>query len=153
LGHVHFDAVKRSAKYYNIKLSGTVKTCVTCALAIIRQKNIKKVTLSKIFHPGAHIYVDISSSKWPSYGGAKYWILIVDDYSHYFWELFCLQQIGLKIMMVLFLKLMTVAYNICVEKIHLDNYGENVYMAELIRAEGYNVTLSSSVWKPLNKMV
>jgi molybdenum cofactor biosynthesis enzyme MoaA len=43
-------------------------------------------------------------------------------------------------MMVLFLKLMTVAYNIRVEKIRLDNSGENVDMAELICAEGYNVT-------------
>jgi gag-polypeptide of LTR copia-type/Zinc knuckle len=27
-GHAHFDAIKRSAKYYNIKLKGDVKTCV-----------------------------------------------------------------------------------------------------------------------------
>jgi hypothetical protein len=33
LGPAHLDAIKRSAKYYNVKLSGTVKTCVACALA------------------------------------------------------------------------------------------------------------------------
>jgi hypothetical protein len=31
LGHAHFDAIKHSAKYCNVKLSGTVKTCMTCA--------------------------------------------------------------------------------------------------------------------------
>jgi hypothetical protein len=66
LGHAHFDAIKRSAKYYNVKLSGTVWTCVACDLAKILQKNIYKVTLSKSFHPGARIYIDISSSMWPS---------------------------------------------------------------------------------------
>jgi hypothetical protein len=80
-GHAHFDAIKHSAKYYNVKLSGTVKTCVVSALAKIHQKNINKATLSKSFHPGARICIDISSSMWPSYGGAKYWILIVNDYS------------------------------------------------------------------------
>jgi hypothetical protein len=76
---------------------------------------------------------------WLSYGGAKYWILIVDDYSRYCWSYFVFNKSGLKIMMVLFLKLMTVAYNIRVEKIRLGNSSENVDMAELIRAEGYNV--------------
>jgi molybdenum cofactor biosynthesis enzyme MoaA len=46
----------------------------------------------------------------------------------------------MKIMVFLFLKVMTVAYNIRVEKIRLDNSGENVDMAELIHAEGYNAT-------------
>jgi hypothetical protein len=77
---------------------------------------------------------------WPSYGGVKYWILIVDDYSHCCWSYFVFNKSGLKIMMVLFAKLMTVAYNISVEKIRLDNSGENVDMAVLIHAEGYNVT-------------
>jgi hypothetical protein len=81
MGHAHFDAIKHSAKYYGIKLSVEPKTCVSCALAKIRQKNINKVTLTKSLKPGDHLYIDISGSIWRSYGGAKYWILIVDDYS------------------------------------------------------------------------
>jgi hypothetical protein len=50
-------------------------------------------------------------------------------------ELFCLQQIWIEDNDGL-----TVAYNIRVEKIRLDNSGENVDMAELIHAEGYNAT-------------
>jgi hypothetical protein len=95
LGHAHFDSIKRSAKYYNVQLSGTVQTCVACALAKIRQKNINKVTSFKSFHPGARrIYIVISSSMRPSYGGAKYWILIVDDYSRYCWSNYVINKSG-----------------------------------------------------------
>jgi hypothetical protein len=40
LGHADFDSIKRSAEYHNIKLIGEPKTCVSCALAKIHQKNI-----------------------------------------------------------------------------------------------------------------
>jgi hypothetical protein len=42
--------------------------------------------------------------------------------------------------MLIFFRLLEVTYNIRVEKIHLDNSGENIDMADAIRAEGYNVT-------------
>jgi hypothetical protein len=32
MGHAHFDAIKRSAKYYGIKLSGEPKICVSMPL-------------------------------------------------------------------------------------------------------------------------
>jgi hypothetical protein len=88
LGHAHFDAIKKSAKYYSIKLTGEQKTCVSCALAKICQKNLNKVTLSKSLKPGDQIYVNISGTIWRSYGGAKYWILIVDDQSQCCWSNF-----------------------------------------------------------------
>jgi hypothetical protein len=81
-GHAHFRSSKWSAKYYKVQFCGTFNTCVACALAQIRQKNMVKVLLSKSLHPGAHIYFDISSSIWPSYDGVNYWILIVNDYFH-----------------------------------------------------------------------
>jgi hypothetical protein len=37
MGHAHFDAIERIAKYYGIKLSGEPKTCVSCALDKISQ--------------------------------------------------------------------------------------------------------------------
>jgi hypothetical protein len=70
-GHAHCDAIERSAKYYNIKLSGDVKTCVACGLAKIRQQNINKVMLSKSLKPGDRIYVDISGTDWCQVLGAN----------------------------------------------------------------------------------
>jgi hypothetical protein len=81
------------------------------------------------------VFPFLRSSIWSSYGWMKYWILIVDDYSQYCWSYFVFNKSGLKIMMVLFLKLMTVAYNIRGEKIRLDNPGENVDIAELIQSD------------------
>jgi hypothetical protein len=108
LGHAHFDAIKKSAKYYNIKLSGEPKMCASCALAKISQKNINKVTLSKSITPGNQIYIDISGTIWRSYGGAKYWILIVDDYSRYCWSYFVPDKASLKPIMLIFFKLLEV---------------------------------------------
>jgi hypothetical protein len=106
MGHAHFDAIKRSAKYYGMKLNGDPKRFVSCALAKIRQKNSNKVTLAKSQKPGDCLYVDISGSIWRSYGGAKYWVLIVDDYSRYCWSYFIPEKFGLKFIMLIFFKLL-----------------------------------------------
>jgi hypothetical protein len=50
-GHAHFDTIKRSVPYYNIKLQGDVKTCVACVLVKKRQKN-KIWSLPKSLKPG-----------------------------------------------------------------------------------------------------
>jgi hypothetical protein len=42
--------------------------------------------------------------------------------------------------MLLFFHLLEVTYNIRVDKIRLDNSGENIDMANAIQNEGYNVT-------------
>jgi hypothetical protein len=42
--------------------------------------------------------------------------------------------------MLIFFKLLEVTYNIRVEKLRLDNSGENIAMADAIKAEGYKVT-------------
>jgi hypothetical protein len=42
--------------------------------------------------------------------------------------------------MLIFSRFLEVTYNIRVEKIRLDNSGENIDMAGAIRAEGYNIT-------------
>jgi hypothetical protein len=106
--HAHFDTIKKSAKYYNIKLTVEPKTCVSCAHSKICQKNINKVTLSKSLKPGDRIYVDIGGTIWRSYGGAKYWILIVDNYSQYCWSYFVPDKASLKPIMLIFFRLLEV---------------------------------------------
>jgi hypothetical protein len=84
--------------------------------------------------------VDISGTVWCSYGGAKFWVLIVDDYSWYCWSYFIPDKAGLKLIMLIFMKLLEVTYNIRVDKMRLDNSGENIDMADAMCAEGFNVT-------------
>jgi hypothetical protein len=84
--------------------------------------------------------VDISGTVRRSYGGAKFWVLIVDDYSCYCWSYFIPDKAGLKFIMLIFMKLLEVTYIICVGKMQLYNSGKNIDMADAICAEGYNVT-------------
>jgi hypothetical protein len=59
------------------------KTCEACSVAKARQKNINKHWKGSSITPGERLYADISSIKGESYGGSKFWALVVDDYSGY----------------------------------------------------------------------
>jgi hypothetical protein len=80
-GHANLDSIRRTATYYGIKWVGEMNPCADCALARIKQKSVPKTTSSHGNSPGYCLFVDISSSLDPSYGGSRYWVLIVDDFS------------------------------------------------------------------------
>jgi hypothetical protein len=58
----------------------------------------------------------------------------------YSWSYLIPDKSGLKHIILIFFRLLEVTYNIHVEKICLDNSGENINMADAIKADGYNVT-------------
>jgi hypothetical protein len=66
-------------KYYGIKLFGTLEPCYSCSLARIRLKNVRKVTVDRSTTPGERLMVDISSVNDPSFGVAKFWVLVMND--------------------------------------------------------------------------
>jgi hypothetical protein len=82
-GHCGQEILKNTIKMYGFKSSGDFDTCEQCAIAKARQKNVNKNWLGSSNLPGEHLYVDISSIKERSIGGAKFWALIVDDYTDY----------------------------------------------------------------------
>jgi hypothetical protein len=61
-----------------------------------RQKNINKDWKGGSITPGERLYVDISSIKGESYGGSKFWELVVNDYSSYCWSYFLKRKGDLK---------------------------------------------------------
>jgi hypothetical protein len=67
-------------------------------------------------------------------------VLIEDDYSRYCRSYVIPGNAGLKYIMLIFMKLLEVTYNIRVDKMRLDNSDENIDMADAVWAEGYNVT-------------
>jgi hypothetical protein len=71
---------------YGFKSSGNFDTCEQCANAKAQQKSVNKSWLGSSHLPGECFYVDISSIKERSIGGAKFWALIVDDYTDYCWS-------------------------------------------------------------------
>jgi hypothetical protein len=71
---------------YGLKHSGNFETCKECAVAKARQKNVNKNWLNSSDVPDERLYIDISSIAGKSFGGAKFWALIIDDYSDYCWS-------------------------------------------------------------------
>jgi hypothetical protein len=71
---------------YGLKHSGNFETCKECAVAKAQQKNVNKNWLNSSDVPGERLYINISSIAEKSFGGAKLWALINDDYSDYCWN-------------------------------------------------------------------
>jgi hypothetical protein len=75
--------------------------------------------------PGERLYVDISSIKERSFSGAKFWALIVDDYSDYCWSFVMKNKSDLKTRIKTFLTDLNIANRI-VKFIRCDDTGENM---------------------------
>ena len=88
MGHINEDALKQTARLYNIRLVGVFNTCYECSISKIKQRNVKQVTGNKSMISGERLFIDSSSIDTVSYGGAKYWLLVVDDYSDYCFSIF-----------------------------------------------------------------
>ena len=78
-GHVGENATKLTAEYYEMKTSGDFNPCESCAMGKARQRNLGRVDEEKRSTiPGERMGFDISSVKTESFGGSKYWLLVVD---------------------------------------------------------------------------
>jgi hypothetical protein len=82
-GHCSQEIVNNTIKMYGFKSPNNFDTCEQCAIAKARKKNLNKNWLGSCNLSGERLYVDISSIKERSFGGAKFWALIVDDYADY----------------------------------------------------------------------
>ena len=79
LGHPSQNITRNTARKNQIQVIGTMKECHECALVKIKQHKIAKETTHRSNVPGERLCIDISSVRSPSYGGAKFWLLIIDD--------------------------------------------------------------------------
>lgn len=87
LGHASMKTCREMAKYYGWIILGQDYVCDSCAHAKAKQKNIsKEVTRETTI--GQKMLIDISSIKAKSYGGSKFWLLLMDDASDYCWSYF-----------------------------------------------------------------
>jgi len=86
LGHCGEVATRMTGKSFGYDVVGNYMTCEACSVAKARQKNINKDWKGSSITPGKRRYTDISSIKGESYGGSKFWVLNVNDYSGYCWS-------------------------------------------------------------------
>ena len=143
LGHCGSDRLEKTAKIHGFNLIGDFKTCEECAIAKARQKNVKKEWKGGSQVPGERLYIDISSIKSPSYGGSKFWVLIVDDYTDYCWSIFLKNKGDLKEKMFTLLTDLKIA-GIDVKRVRCEDSGENKAFYNACRTRGYGINFECS---------
>jgi hypothetical protein len=88
LGHCGEVNTRLTGKAYGYVIAGKFDVCEACSIGKARQKNIKKEWKGRNSIHGERLYVDISSIKGISFGGSKFWALIIHDFSCYCWSHF-----------------------------------------------------------------
>jgi hypothetical protein len=124
-GHCSQEMINKTIKMYGFKSSGSFDTCKQCAIAKARQKNVNKHWLGSGNLQGERLYVDISSIKERSFGAAKFWASIVDDYTGYCLSFVMKNKSDLKTRIKTLLTDLKIANQI-VKFIRCDNAGKNM---------------------------
>jgi len=124
LGHPEEEVTKLTGNYMNLKIKGKMENCENCAIGKMRQKNVPKGP-KETTKPGYLMYIYLTSSKYTSPGGSKYWFLAVDEATHMKFSMFLKQKSEMKEKSVPFLKELQHTYGVKVVHIRCDNAGEN----------------------------
>jgi hypothetical protein len=125
--HCGLETLKSTSKMYGLKHSGNFETCKECSVAKAQQKNVNKNLLNSNDLAGERLYIDISSIAEKSFGRAKFWALIIDDYSDYCWSFTLKRKSDLKEKVKTLLNDLQIA-GLNVKFIRCDDAGENVTM-------------------------
>ncbi|KAG7353674.1 reverse transcriptase RNA-dependent DNA polymerase [Nitzschia inconspicua] len=84
-GHKGKTLLDKTGKFYGIKLTGELKPCEGCGLALAKQKAVCKVSLSAAKTPGFRLFLDATGPFEETVGGSKYAFSIVDDFTRKGW--------------------------------------------------------------------
>jgi hypothetical protein len=138
LGHINEQYLVRTAKYYNQVLTGTLSSCIPCALAKSTRTPISKTPNVRDPTPGRRIYLDISYVNKLSTKGNKYWLLLVDDSTDFAWSYFLGRKSDTASTVVQFLTTMK-NQNTPVFIIRCDNSGENQVLRTATQNAGFSI--------------
>ena len=76
------------AAHYGWKVKNRFTSCDDCMLAKSRQKDVSKKPGEHSDTPGYRLMIDTTSVRKPSLGGAKFWLVVMDDNSDFLWSFF-----------------------------------------------------------------
>jgi hypothetical protein len=131
MGHLHQEALNKTAAYYGVKLCGTLEPCYECSLAKIRQTNVGKDAKNRSTVPGERLFVHRDER----FGGTKFWVLVVDDFMDKCWSFFVKRKSQMTKQLVLLIKKLRSdqRYSIkhVVKIIRCDDAGENKVLETL----------------------
>ena len=140
LGHVSESTMKKTASYYGWKVSGLFQPCEDCNLAKPKGKPLEKESGPRSITPGGCFFIDISSIKNTSYGGKKFWLLVVDECTNMSWSFFMNAKSELVEVMLKFLKDIQGKHGSHTGRIiRCDNAGENFKLKEKCEEKGLKI--------------
>ena len=88
LGHINDDNARETAKQRGIKVTGVWGYCDGCGESKAIRRAVPKETTLKAERPMKRVFVDLAGPFLTSAGGARYCMLVVDDYTNVGWTMF-----------------------------------------------------------------
>ena len=128
-----------TAKHLDKHLVGTFRECAACALSKMKQTKIPKYTENKATDICERWCLDTSSIRYRSAGGAKYWLLIVDEFSNYKISKFIKRKSHLAVKYLEVIRELETRTGKKVKYIRCDNAGENISLDRSLLREGYDI--------------
>ena len=140
LGHAHHGLCWRTAHYYGWKVTDKdMAVCEPCGLAKAKQAKLNKEDNNKAKVVGERLCLDIQPMMNASYGGAKNWLLVVDELSGYCWSYFLKSKDETVNVVVPLLKDLRERLNLKIRFIRCDNSGENKSLRDRCFREGLGI--------------
>ena len=136
--HPGENTTRLTAKYYGMKIQGTLLPCEDCALSKARQSNLNKTTDVRSKVKGERLCIDISYTGKTSLGGSIYWLLIMDDCTDYLWSYFLKEKSDTTIYVIRLIKDLN-AKGFKTKYMRCDNAGENKALKTQCEDEGLGI--------------
>ena len=140
LGHISMASVRKTASMLGWKLTGKENPCENCARAKSKQASVPKESKNPSTKPCERLCIDISSIRNSSFGGSKYWLLIVDEATDYSWSEFLSYKSDLGDRLIKLIKEINATEDRKVKFIRCDNAGENLAFEKAAKSEGLGLT-------------
>ena len=135
LGHPNDQVLKATAKCFEFNVTGEPLTCTSCAISKQKKKQIPKESNNKATQKLERIGIDLSYTTHTSYGGAKYWLLIQDEFTSHVWSYFLKTKDELAETTTKWIKQIEKEHDIKIQNIRCDNAGENKALQKRINED------------------
>ena len=116
--------------------------CVHCDIGKMKKKNISKQQLDHADEPGDRLFMDISSIKYASAGGTKFWALLINNSTDFVFGIYLKKKSHLSTDGIKLINSIENNYGIKIKKIRCDNAEENKAFEEEIINRGMKFVLS-----------
>lgn len=126
LGHASNEHTKATCARIGINLTGTFPVCSRCAHGKMKQKDTNKYSQERATVKGERICFDISGVKKDSSGGAKFWLMAIDEATRYQWSYFLKTKKETKVKILELAMELKNKHEIVIKNFRCDNAGENV---------------------------